>query len=303
MPLPAKVGGFIVNPLSCNPTDRGPRFGIRAHDIGRSSADEIARRVSAVGMDCVQLAVAKTIDGIAFGPGMLGGGAALSIGHAFRRHHVKVEVLGCYVNPIHPDPLARAAGIECFKEHLRHAREFGCNIVALESGSVDPDYQPHPDNRSDAAWQDLSEVLADLAAEAGRHGVVVGIEPVFGHVLDNCERTRALLDVIDSPHLRVVLDPVNLISPETAADSRGVTLRALESLGDRIVVLHLKDFRIAADGLQHVAFGEGAYDPSNLLDWAMRHHPGMAIILEETRPERLPAMLRELLQLTRPSLS
>lgn len=234
---------------------------------------------------------------------MLGGDVAGGIGRAFRKHRVGIEVLGCYINPIHPDPVTRAAGIACFKEHLRHAREFGCNLVALESGSVHPDYLPHPGNASPQAWDEIVQVLAELSAEAGRHGAVVGIEPVVGHVLGDAERTRTLLDLIDSPHLRVVFDPVNLLSPQNFMDSEVVTNHALELLGDRIDVVHLKDFLITPDGMQYVATGGGLYHPSGLFSWLARHRPGIAVLLEETRPEGLSGILHTLRQSVSPSLS
>lgn len=278
--------------LNWNPTDRGPRFGIRAHDIGRFSADELARRVSEAGLDCVQLALAKAICGFEPRPGALGGRTASAIAGDFRRHKVGIEVLGCYVNPIHPDRAARAAGIAWFKEHLRHARDFGCRLVALESGSLHVDQRPHhPENESPEAFAELTEVLADLAEEAGRHGVVVGIEPVHGHVLSTPEKTRLLLDRIASPHLRVVFDPVNLLSPANAMEAADVTNRALECFGGWISVVHLKDFRVRPQGLATCAAGEGIHDPGPLLAWLSTRHPGMAVLLEEAGADQVSSCL------------
>lgn len=278
--------------MNWNPTDGAPRFGIRAHDIGKFPADELARRVSEAGLDCVQLALAKAISGVDFRPGSLGPELAAAIARDFRRHRVGIEVLGCYVNPIHPDLEARAAGIAWFKEHLRHARDFGCQIVALESGSLHADQRPHhPGNESAEAFEDLVAVLADLVDEAARHGVVVGIEPVHGHVLSTPEKTRVLLERITSPHLQVVFDPVNLLSRDDAGDSAGVTRRALEAFGDRISVVHLKDFRSGSEGLVPCAAGLGDYDSAPLLEWLARHKPTVAVLLEEAGPERIAASL------------
>lgn len=50
--------------LNLNDTSTPFRLGIRAHDLGRYSADELARRVRAEGLDHVQLALGKAIDGV-----------------------------------------------------------------------------------------------------------------------------------------------------------------------------------------------------------------------------------------------
>ena len=44
------------------------RVGVRAHDFGKLPADELARRIAATGMSCVQLAVSKAIAGLDLKP-------------------------------------------------------------------------------------------------------------------------------------------------------------------------------------------------------------------------------------------
>ena len=80
------------------------RIGVRAHDFGKLPAEELAARISARGLSCVQLALSKAIAGIDLKPGELNPGMAFHIGQAFHRHGLQIAVLGCYINPIHPDP-------------------------------------------------------------------------------------------------------------------------------------------------------------------------------------------------------
>ncbi len=70
-------------------------MGIRAHDLGRFSPDELARRVSAEGLDCFQLALGKAIEGLEMAPGVIHSAMAGAIGAAFARYGVRIEVLGC----------------------------------------------------------------------------------------------------------------------------------------------------------------------------------------------------------------
>lgn len=147
------------------------RIGVRAHDFGRLSADELASRIAARGLTCVQLALNKAIVGLDLKAGDMNPGLAFHVGQAFRRHGVQIAVLGCYINPIHPDPAKRKELLAFFKDHLRYARDFGCGLVGLETGSVNADYSPHPDNQSEAAFQQMLAGIAELVQEAERFGV------------------------------------------------------------------------------------------------------------------------------------
>jgi len=267
-------------------------LGIRAHDLGCYSADEVARKVAEKGLVRVQLALGKAIQGVEMKPGVIDSGMAAEIGEAFAWHGVGIEVLGCYINPIHPETQARTMLLGLFKEHLRHARDFGCNIVALESGSPNADQSFHPGNNSESVYQDLLGSMNELVAEAERCGVTVGIEAVTSHVLSTPEKMRRLLDDIPSSHLRVVFDPVNLLSPENSREPQEVIRRSLQLFGDRIAVVHAKDFRIADGKLVTCPAGSGMLDYGPLLNWLGHHKPGIAVLLEEAGPDHVAACAR-----------
>lgn len=260
------------------------RVGIRAHDLGRFPADELARRVSAAGFDCVQLSLGKAIEGVD-SVADINAAMAGEIGEAFARHQVRIEVLACYINPIHPEPNTRRTLLELFKRHLRHARAFGCGIVALESGSLNGDYSHHPGNRDEAAFQQLLPVMRELVDEAASCGVVVGIEAVTSHVISTPEKMRRLLDEIDSPNLKVVFDPVNLLNVGNFTCQHDVVRRSLELFGDEIVVVHAKDFRVEDDRFETCPAGTGMLDYDAFLPDLADRLSGIAILLEEADPE------------------
>lgn len=256
------------------------RLGIRAHDLGRFSAVELARRVRAEGMDCVQLALGKAIEGMEMQVGTLNAEMASEIRAAFDKYEVRIEVLGCYINPIHPDLASRAILLDLFKEHLRHARDFGCQIVALESGSLNADQSFNSGNSAESAYQELLASIKDLVFEAERFGVVVGIEAVTSHVLSTPEKTLRLLDDVGSSHLQVIFDPVNLLSFENYRQQREIIGSAFELFGDRIAVIHAKDFSVSRGEIVAAGVGGGILDYSFLLrqiaDWKL----GIAVLLE-----------------------
>ena len=261
------------------------RIGARAHDFGKLPAEELAARIAAKGLSCVQLAVAKAIAGLDLKPGDMSPGLAFHIGQAFLRHNLQIAVLGCYVNPIHPDSATRASLLGLFKEHLRYARDFGCGLVALESGSVNADYSPHADNAGEAAFRDTTASLAELVAEAERFGVIVGIEGVTSHVVSTPAKMRRLLDSIGSNNLQVVFDPVNFLCLENYRDQDRVIQESFDLFGDRIAIIHAKDFTVENGVFRHARSGGGGFNHELLLELIQKHKPYISILLEETSPD------------------
>jgi len=257
-----------------------PRVGVRAHDLGCAPVEELARRVAANGFSCVQLALNKAILGLNMPAGGLHAELAREIGAAFARQGVGIEVLGCYINPIHPDPQTRVWQLEFFKDHLRVARDFGCRIVALESGSVNADYSPHPANEGEEAFAILLASLSELVAEAEKFDIMVGLEPVVGHTVSSTRKMRRVLDAIRSRHLGVVLDPVNLLSVANFRAQAEVMAEALEGLGDHVVVVHAKDFIFDGWTLRIVPAGHGQLDYGSVLNFVRWRQPSAALLLE-----------------------
>jgi L-ribulose-5-phosphate 3-epimerase len=275
------------------------RIGIRAHDFGKLPADELARRIAAQGLCCVQLALNKAIAALDLVPGRgdLTPGLAWCIGQAFAAHRVQIAVLGCYINLSHPDPAARAPLVAFFKEHLRYARDFGCSVVATETGSLNPDWSFHPDNPGESAYRALVPVVADLVAEAQRCGVIVGIEGVTSHVLNSPRRIRRLLDDIRSHNLQIVFDPVNLLSIDNYRDQDRILQESLDLFGDHIAVIHAKDFAVEGGALRQLRAGgggSGQFHYAPLLAWLNTHKPGISILLEEASESTAAECLRHL---------
>jgi L-ribulose-5-phosphate 3-epimerase len=261
------------------------RIGVRAHDFGCLPASELAAKIAAKEMACTQLAIGKAIAGLNLRPGLLSPGLAYSIGRPFQEHGVQIAVLGCYINPIHPDPATRKSLLGLFKEHLRYARDFGNGLVALETGSINADYMPHPENQSEAVFQQSLASIAELVEEAERFGVIVGVEPVASHPVSTPQKMRRLLDTIASNNLQVVFDPVNLLSPENYQEQERVLNDALQLFGDRIAIIHAKDFVIERGQLKFVCSGLGALRYDLVMKLAVQEKPGISILLEDTNEQ------------------
>jgi len=261
------------------------RIGVRAHDFGRLPAGDLAAKIAAKHLDCTQLAPGKAIAGLDLKPGILSPGLAFEIGQPFRTHGVQIAVLGCYVNPIHPDPVTRESLLSLFKEHVRYARDFGNGLVALETGSVNADYLPHPENHSEAAFQQSLSSIAELVAEAETFGVIVGVEPVASHAVSTPRKMRRMLDEVGSNNLQVVFDPVNLLSPDNYHEQERIIGESIQLFGDRIVIIHAKDFVVEKGLLTFARAGLGKLRHDLVMKFAVEQKPGVSIILEDTNEE------------------
>ncbi|MGS2776984.1 sugar phosphate isomerase/epimerase family protein [Robertmurraya sp. GLU-23] len=258
-------------------------IGIRAHDIENRPLEELVREIAGKGLTSVQLALSKSFDIINTELGSLSPGLARYIGNEFSNQHVQIAVLGCYFNMIHPDLVERRKGIERFKEHIRFARDFGCSIVATETGNVNADIIYTEDNFKEEPFLEVVESVRELVQEAEKFGVIVGIEAGVNHPIYSPSVMKRLLDTIPSNNLQVILDPVNLLTIDTYENQDEIFQEAMELFGDRVVVLHAKDFIIKNNQLTTTAVGKGLLNYDFILKQIKEKKPYMNILLEETK--------------------
>lgn len=258
-------------------------IGIRAHDIENRSLEELVKEIAGKGLTSVQLALSKSFDSINTELGSLSPGLARYIGNEFSKQHIQIAVLGCYFNMIHPDLLERRKGIERFKEHIRFARDFGCSIVATETGNVNADIIYTEDNFKEEPFLEVVESVRELVQEAEKFGVIVGIEAGVNHPVYSPKVMKRLLDTIPSNNLQVILDPVNLLTIDTYENQEEIFQEAMELFGDRVVVLHAKDFNIQNNQLTTTAVGKGLLNYDFILKQIKEKKPYMNILLEETK--------------------
>lgn len=258
-------------------------IGIRAHDIENRPLEELVEEIAGKGLTSVQLALSKSFDSINTELGSLSPGLARYIGNEFSKQHIQIAVLGCYFNMIHPDLVERRKGIERFKEHIRFARDFGCSIVATETGNVNADIIYTEDNFKEEPFLEVVESVRELVQEAEKFGVIVGIEAGVNHPVYSPKVMKRLLDTIPSNNLQVILDPVNLLTIDTYENQEEIFQEAMELFGDRVVVLHAKDFNIQNNQLTTTAVGKGLLNYDFILKQIKEKKPYMNILLEETK--------------------
>jgi L-ribulose-5-phosphate 3-epimerase len=267
-------------------------LGVRAHDFGKLPIDELAAQIAGHGLTCIQLAPPKALAGFDSDAGRLSPGFAVHVRESFRRHGIHIAVLGCYINLGDPDDARQRPSLDRFKEYLRFARDFGCSVVGTETGSVNADFSWHPDNHGEAAFQTVLARVRGLVREAEKFGVFVGIEGVERLVISSPRRLRRLLDEVDSPNLQVIFDPVNLLCAKNHDRQDEITEEALALLGDRIAIVHAKDFKMNGDKFEEAPAGEGALHHPRIMRWLKEHKPGINVLLENTLPATIAGTVR-----------
>lgn len=267
------------------------QIGLRLHDGEKLPLEQLLPLVRQKGFTCVHMALSKSLKEIPNTPSALTPGYALYLKRLFWENGLDIAVLGNYLNLAHPDPDALRDIQEKYYAHIRFASLLGCGMVGTETGAPNPEYKFCPECRSDIALSTFIQNLKPVVRCAEAYGVTVAIEPVAKHIVWNPKRCRAVLDEIGSHNLKVLFDPVNLLSMENVDRADEVIAEAIELLGPDIVMLHLKDYlREDAGGqLKSVAPGMGGMDYGRVMAFVKGSKPFLYATLENTSPENAEA--------------
>ena len=259
-------------------------IGIRLHDTAPGTLKERLAFAKAQGFSCAHTALSKVLDDFAMtdAPEKLTPDYAAAFRQEFEEAGMECAVLGCYLNLADPNPERRAATQEIYKAHLRFAAMTGARVVGTEtyanpeSGFSDP-------ARSEEAFRLFLDSLRPVVRYAEETGALLAVEPVWYHIVSTPERAARMLEEVPSANLRVILDAVNLLSSRTAGQAEDIIRRAVSLLGDRIEILHMKDYVINGEEMDACACGLGSMRYEQLLSFAASRD--LPMTLENTVPE------------------
>ena len=276
------------------------QFGMRCHDLcPKGPLTQVLDTVQANGIRHIQLAPGKSISDCDFSGGTYSAGLGNYIGEELRRRDIHVAVLGCYINPADPDEQKRNAAVDRFIEHLKFARRIGADMVGTETGRFSADFTVTPLTRTEECYQLILTSFRRIVRAAEQLGVAVGVEGVFDHTLYSPSLMARFLQDIDSEAVEVILDAVNLIPPEAEYDpahQARIIDEAFRLYGNRISVLHLKDFVFDGSRQLYRHPGEGHFDYSCLMRHIREKKPHIIGLLENSTPDRYQQDCRYLAQ-------
>ena len=195
------------------------------------------------------------------------------IADAYRSAGVSIHSLGVYTNLIHPDEAELKANLAYFEEMIKVGRQMGVDKFITEAGHHESD-EPAPrlaEYLQGVVWDRMVAVFKQLGVTAERYGATVLIEPYFGGFFASAKRARVFLEEVDSPRIRALLDPANLLELNDLEEM-------FEQLEPWIDCLHAKDRKLHTE--RGVAAGLGDIDYPKFVTLAAERTPSAPLILE-----------------------
>lgn len=264
------------------------QIGIRLHDVNSQAPSELqtlearAAKAREEGFRCVHLALSKCIKGVSFDSAALNEGLAAYVRRIFRVQELDVAVLGCYLNLAHPDREKVGEFQSRYYGHLRVAALAGTGMVGTETGAPNAAYQLDANTHTDEALHTFMSNLEPVVEHAEQWGVVLAIEPVWNHIVFSADRALEVIRGIGSPNLRIIFDPVNLLSAENIEQREKVLGEAMDKLCEHIAMVHLKDYVREGERLKSVAAGNGEMNYTDILRFLKARKPYIQATLENT---------------------
>lgn len=253
------------------------KYGCRAHDYGRFSPAGLAATLRQAGYDAAQLALPKAIEGID-SLAQVRPDQIEAVRAAFDGSGIEITVLSCYQDLGSADAETRRAAVAAVCHALTLQKQLGARQVGSESSCGDLTQEEKA-----AALPLLTDSVLRIVECAARLDAVFALEPVYVHALGTAQALRALMArVADPAHFKVIFDPVNVLTAETAARQSEVWPEWIETIGGQLAAVHVKDAVFPPVGPRRpTALGEGQMEYGLLRDWLHRAYPDAALLRDE----------------------
>ena len=263
-------------------------IGVRLHDTAPGTLEQRLDFAKAQGFSCAHLALSKVLPDFPMSDAsrLLNDDLAGRVREAFASRKMDCAVLGCYLKLATRDAEALERTREIYRAHLRFARRIGAGVVGTETpAAADLTLDIH----SEEALQLLIDAVRPLARCAEEEGALLAIEPVACHIVNTPERAERVLDALKSDNVRIILDAVNLLTRDNYENADAIIEEAIRRFGDRVCVLHMKDFTVDPEVYMTVACacGTGRMKYDRLLRFARERD--LPMTLENTKPDNAEA--------------
>jgi len=260
-------------------------IGIRLHDTQPGTLRERLGFAAAQGFTCVQLAMSKAVPGFRMdaAPELLTKDLAAETREELDKAKMQCAVLGCYLKLASGNEETALRTQNIYRAHLQFAVQIGALCVGTETPPAEgPEGEPC---RTEEHYRLFLDRVSPLVREAEEQGVILAIEPVCTHIVHNAAMAERMLNDLKSDHVRIILDAVNLIDSLHAETADSIVSDAVGRLGDRVIVLHMKDFVPQPEAVRPkpVPCGQGQMSYGTLLDLARKKD--LPMTLENTAPE------------------
>ena len=260
-------------------------IGIRLHDTQPGTLHERLGFAAAQGFSCVQLAMGKAVPGFQMNEAasLLTEDLADEVREELEHAGIGCAVLGCYLklSDRNEEEVERIRKI--YDAHLRFAARIGARCVGTETPATDG--AEGEACRTEEYYRLFLDRIRPVVRTAEETGTILAIEPVCSHIIHGTAQAERMLEDLKSDSVRIILDAVNLIDSAHTAEADNLIRDAVRRLGDRVTVLHMKDFvpDPGAARPKPVPCGQGQMDYRELLRLACEND--LPMTLENTAPE------------------
>ncbi len=180
------------------------------------------------------------------------------------------EVAG-YCNILHYDESVRQKNLAHLAQCIEFADRVGCRTVGTISGSRSPigikfidNYNVHPDNWTLETWELLVSGIKQVFKDTAGMKAAIGMEAQVTTNIDGPLAHRRLIDDVGDERMKVVLDPINMISLHNYFHTTELINECFDLLGEDIMVCHGKDTYVLPHSqtvhVQEVCTGRGIFD-------------------------------------------
>ncbi|HPM82630.1 MAG TPA: sugar phosphate isomerase/epimerase family protein [Candidatus Anammoximicrobium sp.] len=280
--LPCVAGSSSAAEPAASPTT-GLTIGIATLGFANYTNSQLAKELSEQGIRTVQLFLSQSDSRYWKYNGRsdvsdLTAERCQAIAGAYREAGISIHSIGVYTNLIHPDEAERKANLDYFEAMMKIARAMGVRMLITEAGHFrsDEPEPPVPHHFQEDVWKTMVATGKELARRAEAHDAVVLCEPFFRGFLASAKRTRLFLEEVDSPRVKALLDPANLIEINDLDEM-------FQQLQPWIECLHAKDRKLHVD--RGVPAGQGDLDYERFVTLAAQRTPHAPLILEYVGPQ------------------
>lgn len=262
----------------------GLKIGIATLGFGDHTNAELAKELAAAGIRIVQLFLNQKDSKFWKYNGRsdvssLTPERCREIAAAYRDAGIEIHSIGVYTNLIHPDEAERTANLAYFDAMMTVGGHMGVKTFITEAGHFHDEKAPPPRisiEFQDAVWPQTVDVVRQLAALAEKHDAKVLLEPFYRGFLTTAKRVRTFVEAVNSPRVRVLLDPANLIELNDLDEM-------FAQLGPYIDCLHAKDRKLHVE--KGVGAGQGEIDYKRFVTLAAERTPSVPLVLEYVGPK------------------
>jgi sugar phosphate isomerase/epimerase len=264
------------------------KLGIFTGVYGNLPLDEAARRIREDGFSCVVLQ--HNFKDVAFDPFKPDWDVLKKIRAALEKNHLEIVGLFGYHNVIGPDEASRKRNEQFISLLINNWQKFGSPIISTETGTFNEKSQfaEDPKNFTEEGYAAARDALAKLARQAEKAKCVIAIEAYWRNLIGSVDRSERLFKDVDSPALKLTMDPCNYYKPEDLARMDEMLRDMFKRVGKQTVLAHAKDVRQTEKGQEHPASGLGVLNYPLYLRLLTELNREIPLVLEHLTLDDVP---------------